>query len=521
MLLYTGSGLKKFINSYTEIEHWKRRFCFKDIYNFAMSNDLRTLAIFGLRRTGKTVLTYQLIKELDDYDNICYIRCSNGDDMADLRHAMDTHEACKYYIVDEITKIDNFINTASILADHYAYMGKRIIMAGTDSLGFAIAKGDELLDRVHIVHTTYIPYDEYHYLLGRDIDDYIIYGGTLSPEGSFYNDETCSEYLDSSIANNIQHSLEHIGRNGKFGSLLRLYEQDQLTTFINRLIEAHQRKFTLSVLNKKFKSHDLGSAKNLIDKLETPWNIDHRKLLDDKRLLESIAKELQIKDKIMLNASTAELEAARGWLEKLDVIHVEKNLDSTDIMDDYVVFTQPGLRYCMVSGLLNALEDSNVMAQLTMPERTFLISKIDTDVRGQMLEDIIKYTLMKNTEFTEQFNIISYREYSGIHEFDMVCIDKKANEAFVFEIKHAATCHEGQIRHLINDDGCAEFEKLMHTTIIGKGVIYTGPSLKNVSGIRYFNAGEFLMSPIQKMNLSKIHNMSNLADNTKVTTRET
>jgi len=59
-------------------------------------------------------------------------------------------------------------------------MGMHIVLSGTDSLGFWLASGNELYDRVRMIHTTFIPYREYSRLLGIDsIDEYIRCGGVL------------------------------------------------------------------------------------------------------------------------------------------------------------------------------------------------------------------------------------------------------------------------------------------------------------------------------------------------------
>lgn len=47
----------------------------------------------------------------------------------------------------------------------------------------------ELYDRCIMSHTTFIPYREFERVLGVvGIDDYIRYGGTMSPSGKQYND---------------------------------------------------------------------------------------------------------------------------------------------------------------------------------------------------------------------------------------------------------------------------------------------------------------------------------------------
>ena len=66
----------------------------------------------------------------------------------------------------------------------------KIVLSGTDSLGFWLAMDEELYDRAKAIHTTFIPYREYSRLLGIDsIDEYIRYGGTLRAGELAFDDE--------------------------------------------------------------------------------------------------------------------------------------------------------------------------------------------------------------------------------------------------------------------------------------------------------------------------------------------
>ncbi len=87
----------------------------------------------------------------------------------------------KYVLIDEITLIEKFIDNAALLSDVYAVQGMKIVLSGTDSLGFWFAQNEELYDRAVTIHTTFVPFREYSRLLKiDDIDKYIRYGGTLN-----------------------------------------------------------------------------------------------------------------------------------------------------------------------------------------------------------------------------------------------------------------------------------------------------------------------------------------------------
>ena len=50
----------------------------------------------------------------------------------------------------------DFIDSAALFSDVFAAMGMKIILSGTDSLGFWLAMDQELYDRAKPIHTTFI-----------------------------------------------------------------------------------------------------------------------------------------------------------------------------------------------------------------------------------------------------------------------------------------------------------------------------------------------------------------------------
>ena len=197
----------------------------------------------------------------------------------------------------------DFIDSAALFSDIYAAQGMKIVLSGTDSLGFWFALHQELYDRAVTIHTTFIPFREHSRLLGIDsIDEYIRYGGTLrageldfddkdviSEDASFRDDESTRRYIDTAICKNIQHSLSCCQDEGYFRDLQSLYEAGELTGAINRIIEDMNHRFLIRILTDKFKSHDLGSA---ADVLRRDRNPKQRTDILDKIDTEAVTKRL-------------------------------------------------------------------------------------------------------------------------------------------------------------------------------------------------------------------------------------
>lgn len=112
---------------------------------------------------------------------------TTGDSLADVDTDLRLLErnGFRYVFIDEVTLLEDFIEGAALFSDIYASSGMKIVLSGTDSLGFAFTREEQLYDRCILLHTTFIPYREFEEVLGvKGIDEYIRYGGTMSPEGS-------------------------------------------------------------------------------------------------------------------------------------------------------------------------------------------------------------------------------------------------------------------------------------------------------------------------------------------------
>ena len=110
--------------------------------------------------------------------------------------------------------------------------------------------------------------NEYSYILDTTDKTYTDFkagsGINYNDDFVFDNKNTTSQYIDSSIASNIQHSLKYYNYGNHFRNLITLYENNELTNVINRVVEDINHRFTKEVLTKKFLSNDLAiSAKNL------------------------------------------------------------------------------------------------------------------------------------------------------------------------------------------------------------------------------------------------------------------
>ena len=510
----TGAALRAFAEG---VRNWERRDALKDILKYVRGNTIdRVMIVYGLRRTGKTTMLRQTLCDLStgEFGKAAYIKMSPSNEMAELGRDMDRLQrgGYRYVFIDEVTLMKDFVSDAALLSDIYAGMGMKVVLSGTDSLGFWLSLKDELYDRAFLLHTTFIPFREHSRLLKvDDVDDYIRYGGTLrmgerdfddptafAADASFRDDETTRRYVDTAIASNIQHSLAFADDGRYFGKLRELYDAGELTNAVNRIIEDMNHRFLVEVVTRSFVSHDLGSAAQLLRR--------ERRAELRNRILEAVDK-VSITRKLMDTLSivdepeqTVKVEASHvhqieAYLKALDLIMTcpIESADPEQTTTERILFTQPGMRFSQAQALIHALGKDKVFRAETERERMRICAKIESDVMGRMLEDIV---------LAETIRAIPYRrdKYNQLRvfklvfpqgEFDMVICDPEKSTCRLYEIKHTTERDDGQLRHLCDSEKLAYVEH-NYGTVLSRTVLYRGEDFTHPSGVKYRNVGNWL-----------------------------
>ena len=142
----------------------EKRFCIQKLRNFLDTKqeyEGQIAVLYGLRRTGKTTIMQQIIKEYKDkpkYKNKwAFYEVDSSDTMTQIYKTLEEEYAKKTKLVciDELTYAQDFITESKILANVFAKLyGMQIIVAGTDSLIFNFAENRALFDRIIRIKTT-------------------------------------------------------------------------------------------------------------------------------------------------------------------------------------------------------------------------------------------------------------------------------------------------------------------------------------------------------------------------------
>ena len=179
---------------------------------------------------------------------------------------------------------------------------------------------------------------------------------------------------------------------GHFRHLADLYEKNELTSAINRVIEDINHRFTLEVLTNDFKSHDLGiSKRNLRKDRENPTDILDR--IDEKTFIDRLRKVLEILNKNEQSIAITEAHRIeiKEYLDLLDLT-VDIPTEFIPVKDEKsfrTVVSQPGLRYSQAEALVQQLLLDKEFQTISAVERAAIQERILNEIRGRMMEEII------------------------------------------------------------------------------------------------------------------------------------
>ena len=487
-----GSALRAYAKP---VKDYKHRECYAQLRDFIFGEQQdKVFILYGLRRTGKTTMIRQILLEMDDamLNQSAFIQITAKNTLADVNKDLRILEqrGCRYVFLGEVTLMEDFIDGAAMLSDVFAASGMKIVLSGTDSLGFLFTEDEQLYDRCIMLHTTFVPYRDFARVLGiHGIDEYMRYGGTMSMGGVHYNEDStfaskksADMYVDSAIARNIQHSLRCYQQAGHFRGLQELYEKNELTSAINRVVEDQTHRFTQEVLTRDFKSNDLSlSARNLRRDRESPNDILDR--IDTKAVTQRLRKLLEIRNQ---SEQTVQVKPthAQEIQEYLQLLDLTQTVDIVSLPSGEkttrTLIAQPGLRYAQAKALIESLLLDPEFQDLSIDERNAVLERILSEILGRMMEDVVlletKLANPRKQVFVLQF---------AVGEFDMVVADPETSTCEIYEIKHSTEAVEEQTRHLRDEEKCRLTEHRFGK-IMGKYVIYRGADF-TADEVQYLN----------------------------------
>ena len=275
-----------------------------------------------------------------------------------------------------------------------------------------------------------------------------------------------------------------------------LYDAGELTDAINRVVEDINHRFVLDVLTRRFKSHDLGSAADLLMKSTDPArSLDVYVSVDVDAVTARLKDILDIRDqeRRLVALTESHVREIREYLRALDLlVPVElRTIEGPPISRD--AFVQPGLRYAQAQALVFALGRDSGFNRLAGTKAKSLVDCILDDVKGRMLEDIVlietRLAFPASLNPFEGFDV--FKLQFDVGEFDMVICDNAHRSCRLFEIKHSGEIAEQQFCHLADKEKLRLVQERFGD-VAERTVLYRGPDADIDGGIRYRNVNSFL-----------------------------
>lgn len=447
-ILY-GDDLRKVIDAY-DVLH-RRRYV-KGLVN-ALVNDVTydLYELYGMRRTGKTVSMFHIMKGLlgegVSLDDICYIslrsnNCIDSEGLEDIISFFMDDECVKYIFVDEITYIkDNFNFLVSF---GNGFESSKIVVSGTNSSVFLVPNSGELYDRAYICRTSKIPFWEYcHIYPGSTVMDYIREGELLRKSSGYKHafeedidmiskgiDEEAVDYMSSSIYENILNGLSRYSDfSSRYEILYKVYDEggkNVIKTAIYKMAQKYSSDIVARVIEEEFKSSDIGNMLDFFKKdslvPNEEGNPDEDMIILGKRtkymsriLSEILNRELSVEE---LNMSLTHndymqlLRELKSYLSRIDCFYTDRYIKETsdrempevNVNADY--FVPMLIRYGLACRLVKALNWNwsefcmTLSREVPSINKNLLYNSLDTfiydalsGVEGLLCEEVIRSNL--------------------------------------------------------------------------------------------------------------------------------
>lgn len=306
---FLGDKLTKEVSKCSELG---TRDCFKDLSAWLRDADAtpNTMILFGVRRTGKTVLLYQSVQMLQDAgvpaSDIAYFTLRrNKIDTVELLAYIQTliyDIGVKYIFIDEVTFLADDMSSLSALYDEFGGSGAKFVLSGTNTAGFLPVLDEYLYDRALCLSTSYISFNEFSRLMPQgenDVKSYIALGGLFKETDSYTSErsssssrkETPAGYVRTAITQNICGSLKHSellrDTYPEISNIVFSSRISEVDTLFYKWLEAYSRPLTLGLLRGALSVGSLSMAAKSLKAREFFTLYKHREELA-KRILERL-----------------------------------------------------------------------------------------------------------------------------------------------------------------------------------------------------------------------------------------
>jgi|GEM_PF-1557250 len=485
----TGGELSAACVDFIEL---RRRDVYDQVERFVSRGDtVRLIAlVYGMRSTGKTVILKQLAGRASYLNESAYLTLNyeqySVDDvyawMRDLRKI-----GIKYFYIDEITWADGFTDRAMEFADKFASVSAvRVVLSGTDSLAFTLAKQSSLHGRYLEFSTTRMSFPEYYRVTKGDILSYAHSGGVFWKTPNSAPDEAeLEEYLISSVVRNLHNSILNARRKIMVGEEIRFLEERELYAICHGICEYL-------------------SLSDMYGHANDAWGEPLVKIVE--AALRNCGVSIPPADKAEISkyapvfkpdSTKYERGKVEAVLELMKMIGFVWQVDLWSNVKPRIkpLFTQTGVSRAFALIAMKTVLESGVINDVA--KTSDVINGIEAAADGYMLELACLLTFAKRIEARGDalLHLSTYRIYSGEGEVDVVVYDQRDSALYLYEIKRSGEAKSEYGKNLINAELIERLAEQYGAEIVHKAILYRGEDnfIKLRGEIPYYNIENYLI----------------------------
>lgn len=503
-----------------DVNNKNERFAIQQMKQFIESKDKsygKILVLYGLRRTGKTTMMEQTAKFYNNFKKCAFYEIVNDDSINDIKDKLieEKNKGTEIICFDEITKARDFITNSAILPDIFAKENMKIIVAGTDSLGFVLAERTELFDRTVRLNTTHIPFAEHSKVLElNDIDDYIMYGGLMHEGKSdlqVKDFDSARRYLNSAVAENIAYSIKKDPHDNQ----LKQLSFNEIRTIIEKLVELYSGTFNQEVMQKELEKVSINEPVKGLYESEDFRNALKPILLNSKDITKDFTSIINADSLIRTELTEDMVKYFEQYLAEMDLLSSINNkefrytdafgwTESPNQRELYII--QPAIKYFHLQKGKEFIEDEPYYNNLSGKQKEIFKDKLDEYIKGLMVEQIVLFDTSKDLS-TSRYYVCKPKFYVNgktAGEYDMLVYDKQDNKHWIFEIKHTMNPYIDQEKHLSNEF-FRNITEQKFGNCVGKAVLYRGKNFVSDTNTQYLNISDFLISVNSNRNMDFVY----------------
>ena len=491
----TGGELLKKINVNKE-KNYKHRYVFEDLMEYLHGTSNDVCALYGLRRTGKSVLMRQAISQLIYNDGvkpeeIAYITFAKNTKYTDqevVNIIRDMKDTVKYFFIDEISfiKMNLEYNMLNLLSDEFCLQGIRIVIAGTFSFALKLLSDEVLFDRMYKIDTTYFSYKEANEVFGYSLEQFIQYGGIIRESGN--EKMTPKDYMRTAVTNNISNSLLRSDK---------LYEIGYIEPNINNVIDNPNEKVILSRLSTLIRITVDRYLKALIynDITKTPYRFS-----DIGNLADLIRQRTTRDNALDDSLEIVNIDSKKYYGILAEVIgNVKRNEISEETFKMFIdilkqigliedIYLQHHTESCFVTNYLRYGLCEEILAEIEEAVKLETNGRYDTDLASDNLKGTIQEAIIYlDLQHSNKYDFDKYRNEATGMEVDLIIKNQDKGTMDIYEIKHSRELLIGHAKNIVIKEFLMELEREIGLKISSYNIIYNGNNLvKDINPIDVF-----------------------------------